>query len=151
MDVDVHVDVHVVIDTDVVAVVCLDGSYGLIGPVSVETTRSRRTRGFSRLDCSNTAIASKTSRMAAHSSAATSDRVEARGIPTELSAPFRDVERWRPRRPSSRWNPNIAASSAGLTFRCVQAHDSDYVSVYDHVHVHVYEVIETVQHFEGIH
>ena len=44
----VDMDVDVVVDADVVAVVCLDVSYGLIRPVSIETMRSRSARGFSR-------------------------------------------------------------------------------------------------------
>ena len=34
--------------------------------------------------------------------------------------------------------------SAAAAFGCVQAHDSDYVSVYDHVQVHVQVQVQTV-------
>jgi len=44
----VDVDVNVVVDADVVAVVCLDARYGLMRPVSIETMRSRSTRELSR-------------------------------------------------------------------------------------------------------
>jgi hypothetical protein len=33
--------------------------------------------------------------------------------------------------------PNMLQLSAAPPFGCVQAHDSDYVSVQDYVHVHV--------------
>ena len=68
LDVDLYADVDVVIDADVVAVVCLAG-YGLMRPVSIETMRSSRSRASFKFASSKTAIASSASRMAAHSRA----------------------------------------------------------------------------------